>query len=178
MNKILSKILIVCFLSCLLYAGYDIFLKDVFSEKNDQNQDFYEAMKNRKAYERNYPINGSSSQSDDESSNTINTENTLEEPNKNLKSESYDSKVNEFADSYNKMSNTYLDEKSKNWSNNNVLYSLASEYKRYMSALSIQVKAFYESNSNNLSDAQKNKLQDIFDKCDLAVQQAAIDGAN
>ena len=179
MNKIFSRILIAFFISCLLYAGYDSFFRELFSSKNNESQNFHDEMKKRSDYRGNkFPLINNSNTSSDESNNSQNSNSNNDGLSTNNESESLNLKVTEFIDSYNQMSSTYLDGKSKNWNNTDILYSLASEYKKYMSALSIQIKYFYETNSENLTNEQKNQLQGIFDKCDLAVQQATIDGAN
>jgi hypothetical protein len=95
---------------------------------------------------------------------------------KNNDNNSLDLKILEFENAQKKMLNDYLDARDRNYSNSKSLRYLALEYKRYNSALSIMIKTFYDSNRQYLNSNQKSSVDWIYNQCQLAIQQAEIDG--
>ncbi len=173
MTNLLSKFFTIIFVICLFYAAYDLFIKDLFPQKAEAPTSSSPIAVRTDSLGLNVESENSINETGNKSLNNLNYAD--QSGTNNMQVESMDDKIREFKDAYRKMSDLYLEEKSKNYNNSGVLKSLAHEYKRYMSALSIQIKSFYNSNEQNINSDQKQKLDYINQDCNLAIQQAEID---
>lgn len=141
---------------------------DVYNQLNSKIEDL-EKIKSQKINEENEKrLNEENKQREEE---LLQSENQKINENNSL-----DLKILEFENAQKKMLNDYLDARDRNYSNSKSLRYLALEYKRYNSALSIMIKTFYDSNRQYLNSNQKSSLDWISHQCQIAIQQADIDG--
>jgi|688.fasta_scaffold415884_1 hypothetical protein len=141
---------------------------DVYNQLNSKIEDL-EKIKSQKINEENEKrLNEENKQREEE---LLQSENQKINENNSL-----DLKILEFENAQKKMLNDYLDARDRNYSNSKNLRYLALEYKRYNSALSIMIKTFYDSNRQYLNSNQKSSLDWISHQCQIAIQQADIDG--
>jgi len=175
MNRIIETILLSCFIFCLSYAVYDIFLKGFFP--SSETSQVMEVPASKSVYS-----NGAKEEAGGSNSNYDNQSEGSSQPNStessNTVKENIESDIKNFDNKFKKISTVYIDSKEKftRIGDQEGLKSLAVLYRSEMKSLILEIKNYFETNKQYITNPLKRDLEYTLNLCEVQVEQAERDG--